>query len=201
MRSIPSGVLFLAFMTPGVAATVSVGFAGSVDVSTNPAFPAGSAVSGMFTYRTDLLIDNPGVSNRIFFLDTGALIVTAGGHTYSNTNANLSFHDDVHVATSGAFRINGNAMGGIGPLDGGKAFLAFDGSSDPAFAALQLPFPFPTDFTSARFVLNSILEVSGTITAYKAENKEDFVPEPATFTLVVIGVATLGLTRRWTRRC
>src|SRR5262245_9800678 len=55
--------------------------------------------------------------------------------------------DVIEVSDFGRIVFEGNTVAGSGPLDGFNAFPRSEFSSDPALAALELPFPFPTDFS------------------------------------------------------
>ena len=90
-------------------------------------------------------------------------------------------------------------MGGSGPLDGGRVFVTFRDSSDPAFDVPELPFPFPTDFENADLIINSVVDVRGTLTDYKAENIADPVPEPGVLALTGLALVCLRAGRRRTR--
>jgi hypothetical protein len=78
---------------------------------------------------------------------TDALTVTIGSDTVHNTNGNVNVPDDIQVSDFGRLAFQGNTMGGSGPLDGFNATAFFRISSDPAFAARSLPFPFRQTFS------------------------------------------------------
>src|SRR5215468_4619953 len=129
----------LAPICPALASTVDVTFSGAFD--NGPL--NGSSFSGTVTYDTNAAIIFNGANFRNFALATGALTVTIGGDTVHNINK-VSIPDDIEVTDFGRLAFEGKTVAGSGPLDGFNATAFFEFSSDPAFAALSLPFPFPT---------------------------------------------------------
>lgn len=115
----------------------------------------GSSFSGSVTYDTNAAIVLTGANFRDFALATGALTVTIGGDTVHNTNSNVNVPDIIEVSNFGRIVFESNTVAESGPLDGFNAFPRFEFSGDPDLAALELPFPFPTDFSDPRLAVNS----------------------------------------------
>jgi hypothetical protein len=183
-------LLLLAPVAPALASIVDVTFSGAL--TSGPL--AGSSYTGTFTYDTTAAIVFTGATSRDFALATGALSVTLGADTVSNTNGGIP--DLVEVVDFGRLEIKGNTVAGTGPLNGFNAFVTFEFSSDPAFAALILPFPFPTDFTSGTLAVNSAGGFSsGPLREFSAVNTPTGVPAPATGGLLGWGAAGLALHR------
>jgi len=181
----------LAPICPALASTVDVTFSGAFD--NGPL--NGSSFSGTVTYDTNAAIIFNGANFRNFALATGALTVTIGGDTVHNINK-VSIPDDIEVTDFGRLAFEGKTVAGSGPLDGFNATAFFEFSSDPAFAALSLPFPFPTDFSNPRLAVNSAGGFSsGSITAFSAVNTPS-VPAPSAAVLVATGASALALLRR-----
>lgn len=177
---------------PALASTVDVTFSGTFD--TGPL--SGSSFSGTVTYDTNAAIVFSGANFRQFALATDALTVTIGSDTVHNTNGNVNVPDVIQVSDFGRLAFQGNTMAGSGPLDGFNATAFFEFSSDPAFAALSLPFPFPTDFSDPRLAVNTAGGFSsGSIEEFSAVNTSG-VPAPSTAVLFASGATALALLRR-----
>ena len=190
-------LLFLASVAPALASIVNVGFTGALTSGSL----AGNSYSGTFTYDTNAAIVFNGANFRQFALATGALTVTLGADTVSNTNGNVNVPDVIEVVNFGRLEIQGNTVSGTGPLNGFNASVFFESSSDPAFAAMVLPFPFPTDFQSASLAVNSAGGFSsGPIREFSAVNIPTGVPTPGTAILLVSGATTLALLRHRVRK-
>lgn len=187
----------LACTAPVLAATVTVDFVGSLEDSTIPGLPVGTNFFGSFQYRTDAPIVVSYDQYRQFALAGGELSLTIGGHTFANDNSDPSFPDVVQVTDDGRLGIYGNGMAGTGPLVLNGAFAQFAGTSDPAFATLQLPVPFPMDFTSSYLVLSGedIFTESASGTFIVKETSVTDIPEPSTGLLAAAGFAIAGLSR------
>lgn len=182
----------LAPVGPALASTVNVSFSGVFD--NGPL--NGSSFSGSVTYDTNAAIVFTGANFRDFALATGALTVTIAGNTVHNTNGNVAVPDVIEVSDFGRIVFEGNTVAGSGPLDGFNAFPRFEFSSDPSLAALELPFPFPTDFSDPRLAVNSAGGFSsGPITEFSAVNTPS-VPAPSAAVLFATGASALALLRR-----
>ena len=155
----------------------------------------GSSFSGSVTYDTNAAIVLTGANFRDFALATGALTVTIGGDTVHNTNGNVNVPDVIEVSNFGRIVFESNTVAGSGPLDGFNAFPRFEFSSDPDLAALDLPFPFPTDFSDPRLAVNSGGVSSGPITEFPAVNTPSD-PAPSVGVLFATGAGALALLRR-----
>lgn len=184
-------LLLLAPTTPALASIVDVTFSGALTSGTL----AGNSYSGTVTYDTNAAIVFTGANFRQFALATGALTVTIGGDTVTNTNGNVNLPDIIEVANFGQIEFAGNTVAGTGPVNGFSAFVFFRFSSDPALAALMLPFPFPTDFNDSFLGVNSAGGFSsGPIREFSAVNIPS-VPAPATAVLLASGAIALALLR------
>jgi|SRR5262245_3237283 len=197
-RSIRVAILTLLIVSLPLLSPIGPALASTVDVTFSGVFDdgplSGSSFSGTVTYDTNAAIIFNGGNFRQFALATGALIVTIGSDTVHNTNGN--FPDGIAVTNFGSLEFDGNTVAGSGPLDGFSAFPTFQFSSDPAFAALSLPFPFPTDFNDSNLVVNSVGGLSsGPITAFSAVNTPS-VPAPSAAVLFATGASALALLRR-----
>lgn len=195
---ISSAVICLLVCTAPVhAATVTVDFVGSLDNSTIPGLPTGTNFFGTFQYKTNAPVVVSFSQYRQFALADGGLSLTIGGHTFTNDNSDPGFPDVVQAIDDGRLSIDGNGMAGTGPLVLNGVFVKFEGSSDPAFAALQLPVPFPMDFTSSHLVLSGAdifgENASGTVIV-KATSVAD-VPEPSTGFLAAAGLVIAAIHR------
>ena len=183
----------LALICPALASTVDVTFSGVFD--NGPL--SGESFSGSVTYDTNAAIIFNGANFRQFALATGALTVTIGGDTVHNTNGNVNVSDDIQVSDFGRLAFQGNTVAGSGPLDGFNATAFFEFSSDPALAALSLPFPFPTDFSDPSLAVNSAGGFSsGPIAEFSAVNTPSGVPAPSAAVLFATGAGALALLRR-----
>lgn len=194
---------FLLPSAPASASAVAVTFSGTIDSTAIAGLSVGTPFSGSFTYRTDLPIIFSFPNFADWNIDTGSLIINADG-TVANTNAGApQILDDVGIDDFGLGTLDDSGvMGGSGPLNDVAVLVTFFGSQDPAFSAspLQLPVPFPTDFTSAELLTlgpaGSGFEEFGRITSFAS------VPEPATWLLLLGGVSAMILAKwsRWPRR-
>ncbi len=192
-----ASLLLLAPAGPALASTVDVTFSGAF--TAGPL--TGSSYSGTVTYDTNAAIVFTGANFRQFALATGALTVTIGSDTVHNTNGNVNLPDIIEVADFGRIEFDGNTMAGTGPLNGHNAFPSFQLSSDPALAALMLPFPFPKDFNIPTFAVNTAGGFSsGPIREFSAVNIPSGVPAPSAAFLFVSGATALALLRRRLRK-
>lgn len=195
-------LLFLWPLNPALAAAVKVWYQGVIEFSSIPEVPVGTPFSGSFAYDTNAIGEiHPDRALWPYLTPESFSIDIAGSqlHTYRTADANwvrVYCGPPVVPGTCGAPQFEaaaGDNLIGSGPLSvrEARAFVTFLNSASPAFPALQLPSPFPTDFQSTRFVLVSgpigdSTTASGDLTAYGT------VPEPATALLVaavLVGIA------------
>jgi uncharacterized protein (TIGR03437 family) len=130
--------------------SVKVNFTGTLYYSPTSNLPVGTSFSGTLHYNTSYSA-SPGIStsNKIFYIQPGDLSVSLGGGTVSNTfNSDSTNSSYISISDNGVFLVNAVSLSGSGLL-AGTGFvlgLTFQGSKNAAFAAEQLPYPFPTDF-------------------------------------------------------
>jgi PEP-CTERM motif-containing protein len=194
-RALVSIVLATAVVASSSASTVKVDYSGTLTTAI-PSFFVGESFSGSFTYDTTAPVVVPGGNFTGYAMAPGAFSLTIGGNTVSNYNGNALFPDNFYVTNFGDFALTVNGATGSGPLNspGTTIGVRFFGSNDPAFAAMTLPFPFPTDFTSSTIIFSTSLagpSARGSITSFSATNTPA-VPEPATWAMMLLGFAGLG---------
>jgi hypothetical protein len=181
------------------ASTVIVTFSGTFAFSELPGLTAGTPVSGTVTYSTGLPLAGGSVEggDPQYGLPTGALTLDADG-SVSNANPDLpdlySSFLEVGATINPGFNtlvFNAFLMAGGGPLDGVDARLSFAPSSNPQLVAFQIPYPFPSELTSADL---SVFDGAGGIAeASVGILSVQNIPESSTWAMLLIGFAGLGV--------
>lgn len=198
LRTFAALALSLFSISAASASTVIVTFSGTFAFSELPGLSVGTPVSGTVTYSTNLPLAGGSVEggDPQYGLPGGALTLEADG-SVSNTNPNLpelySSFLEVGATINPGFNtlvFDAFLMAGAGPLDGVDARLGFAPSPNPQLVAFQIPYPFPSDLTSADL---SVFDGVGgnaeaTVTILSVQN----IPESSTWTMLLIGFAGLG---------
>ncbi len=196
MRLYPFILALSACVACSYADSVNVTFSGSISSSLIGGIASGDSFSGSFTYQTTAGVVFTGGNFVDFALAPGALTFTIDGNTVTNTGSG-AFPDIVEIVSFGKLEIGGQSMAGTGPLNGGDVFVSFFGSANPAFQALSLPFPFPTDFTSTSVILDdsSLNSADAVLSSFVVTNTTN-VPEPSSFGALSTVIVAAGIIRR-----
>jgi hypothetical protein len=180
------------------ASTVIVTFSGTFTYSDIPVLAEGTPFSGTVTYGTDLPLVGGSVETGSvqYGLPAGALTIAADG-TVANINPNFpllsTFLEETKTNPGfGDLDFAAFFLAGTGPLDGGGAKLDFGPSADPAVAALQIPYPFPTEFALPDLTVSvGGVYAEGTIT-FSTQNIPENIPEPSTWAMLLVGLGFAG---------
>jgi len=181
------------------ASTVIVTFSGAFTYSDIPVLAEGTPFSGTVTYSTDLPLSGGSVETGFvqYGLPAGALTIDADG-AVASTNPDFplltTFLEETKTNPGvGYLDFAAFILAGTGPLDGGGAKLDFGPTSDPNVAALQIPYPFPTEFALPNLIVSvGGVYAQGTIT-FSAQNIPGNIPEPSTSAMLLAGFGSLGL--------